>query len=52
MYVYIEPGVQFENERSSQNEQTLSRESVLVEEKVSFGHKGPRGWAEDEGLLG
>ena len=42
MYVYIELGVQSENER----------ESVLVEEKVSFGHKGPRGWAEDEGLLG
>jgi len=24
---------------------------MLVKEKVSFGHKGPQGWAEDDGLL-
>jgi len=24
---------------------------VLVNEEVSFGHKGPEGWAEDECLL-
>ena len=30
----------------------MSRKSVLVIGGVSFGHKGPRGWAEDEYLLG
>ena len=29
----------------------MSRKSVLVIGGVSFGHKGPRGWAEDEYLL-
>jgi len=30
----------------------LPGESVLVNEEVNFGHKGPGGWAEDECLLG
>ena len=36
----------------SEEEQTLSGELVLVIGEVSFGYNGPRGWAEDEYLLG
>ena len=30
---------------------TLSWKSVLVNEKVRFGHKSPRRWSEDECII-
>ena len=35
-----------------EQEWTLSREFVLVNEEVIFGRNGPEGFFEDEGILG
>ena len=54
LIIYVDIGLeaQSEDEKSSEEEWTLSRESVLVNEEVSFGHNGLVGWAEDECLFG
>jgi len=49
--VYVGPKTQVEDQRTSKEEQTLSRESVLIDEEVSFDLNGPEGQAEDECLL-
>ena len=36
----------------SEEEKSSSEETVLMNKKVSFGHNGSRGWAEDECVLG
>ena len=43
---------QIEDERLSEEDKSLTEETVLVNKKVSFGHNGSRRWAEDEYLLG
>ena len=52
IYVYTRPKTQSEDVTLSEEEQTWSRESVLVEKEVGFDHNGPGGQAEDECLLG
>ena len=43
---------QAEDEGLSEEEKSLSKEAVLVNKEVNFGHKGLRGWAEDKCILG
>ena len=43
---------QAKDERMSKEDKSLSKETVLVNKEVSFGHNGLRGWAEDECILG
>ena len=50
--VDVRPAAQFGDRGSYEQEWTLSREFVLVNEEVIFGLNGPRGLSEDECLLG
>jgi len=43
---------QAKDERVSKEDKFLSEETVLVDNEVSFGHNGLRGWAKDECILG
>ena len=43
---------QVEDERLSEEDKSLSEETVLVNKEVSFGHNDLRGWAEDKCILG
>ena len=52
IYVYIGSRAQSKDVKSSEEGWTLSEESVLVSEEVSFGYKGPWGWSEDEYIIG
>ena len=50
--VDVGPTTQSGDRGSSKQERTLSREFVLVNEEVIFGHNGLGGLSEDECLLG
>ena len=43
---------QFEDKGLSEQEWTLSKEFILVDEEVICGHNGPEGLSEDECILG
>ena len=42
---------QAEDERTTEKDKSLSGDIVLVNRKISFGHNGLRGWAEDKCIL-
>ena len=44
--------VQSEDEGLSEEEKSLSEETVLVNREFSLGHNGSREWAEDKCILG
>ena len=50
--MYIGLVAQAEDKGLSEEEKSLSKENVLVNNDVSFGHNGSRGWAEDKRILG
>ena len=52
IHVDVGPTTQFEDKESFEQEWTLPREFVLVNEEVIFGHNSPKGLFEDECLLG
>ena len=43
---------QAEEESTSEEDESLSIEIVLVNREVSFSHNGLRGWAKDKCILG
>ena len=49
--MYIGPVAQAEDKGLSKEEKSLLEETMLVNKKVSFGHNGSRGWAEDKCIL-
>ena len=51
IYLHVEPVAQAKVKRLSENDKSLSEKTVLVNKKVSFGHNGSKGWAEDKFLI-
>ena len=49
--MYIGLGAQAEDKVLSEEEKSLSKETVLVNKEVSFGHNGSRGWADDKCII-
>ena len=52
IYLYLGPVTQAEDKDLSEEEKSLSKEIVLINKKVSFGHNGLRECAEDECVFG
>ena len=52
IYPYIELVAQAENKDLLEEEKSLSKETMLMNKKVRFGHNSSREYAEDEGVLG
>ena len=50
--MYIGHVAQVEDKGLSEEEKSLSEETVLVNKEVRFGYNGSRGWAEDKCILG
>ena len=50
-YLYIEPVAQAEDKGLSEEEKSSSKKIVVMNIKVSFGHNGSKGWAEDKFLI-
>ena len=51
IHANIGPAAQFEDKGSSEQEWTLLREFILVNEEVIYGHYGSEGLSEDECIL-
>ena len=48
IYVYVGLGAQSKDIKQSENGETLSEESMLMNEEVRYGHEGPKKWSEEE----
>ena len=50
--MYIGHVAQVEDKGLSEEEKSLSEETVLVNKEVSFSHNGSRGWTKNKCILG